>query len=339
MLIEQARAAVERVPARTRKRALKTLEETVRRLPGLAFTAPMGARLPVIRPSVSTEKLREALDGKRVVLTGATSGIGLETARALGRAEAHVVLVSRRQQQLDRVAQQIVAAGGEADTIRADLSHSDDAERVVRRIIREHGGADVLINNAGHSIRRALDRSYRRAHDFERTMALNYFGSVRLILGFLPGMRERGFGHIVNVSTMGAEIGPEPRFAAYLASKAALDAFTASAAPETAHEGVSWTTVYMPLVHTRMSNATDLYARMPALTPREGSQLVQEALVDRPRVVSTPIGRLGGLLYQLTPGVLEGLFNLGFRLVADETEGNGARRSRDGQPDAAARRS
>src|SRR3954468_9266437 len=148
MLIEQARAAVERVPARTRKRALKTLEETVRRLPGLAFTAPMGARLPVIRPSVSTAKLRAALDGRRVVLTGASSGIGLKTARALGRAEAQVICVARRQQQLDRVAQQITAAGGEADTIRADLSDSDEAERVVRRVMRHHGGADVLINNA-----------------------------------------------------------------------------------------------------------------------------------------------------------------------------------------------
>src|SRR3954469_9653663 len=318
MLIEQARAAVERVPPSARRRALKTLEETMRRLPGLAFTAPMGARLPVIRPSVSSNRLRDALDGRRVVLTGASSGIGLETARALGRAEAHVILVARRQQQLDRVAQQVIAAGGQADTIKADLSRPEDAERVVRRVLRQHGGADVLVNNAGHSIRRPLDRSYRRAHDFERTMALNYFGAVRLILGVLPGRREGAFGHIVTVSTVGAEIGPEPRFAAYLASKAALDAFTASAAPETAHDGVSWSTVYMPLVATPMIKPTKLYRRMPALTPAQGSQLIQEALVDRPRFVSTPVGRLGGLLYQLTPGAVEALFNLGFRLVPDE---------------------
>jgi NAD(P)-dependent dehydrogenase (short-subunit alcohol dehydrogenase family) len=160
-------------------------------------------------------------------------------------------------------------------------------------------------------------------------MALNYFGPVRLILGLMPGMRERSDGHVVNVSTMGVEIGPEPRFAAYLASKAALDAFTASAAPETAHDGVSWSTVYMPLVATPMIKPTAIYRRMPALTPAQGSQLIQEALVDRPRFVSTPIGRLGGLLYQLTPSAVEALFNLGFRLVPDEGP---QRRERERQP-------
>jgi NAD(P)-dependent dehydrogenase (short-subunit alcohol dehydrogenase family) len=131
-------------------------------------------------------------------------------------------------------------------------------------------------------------------------------------------MRERGDGHIVNISTLGAEIGPEPRFAAYLASKAALDAFAASASPETAQEGVDWTTVYMPLVHTPMIKATALYRAVPTLTPRDGSQLVQEALVDRPRYVSTPVGRLAGLLHQLSPSAVEAVFRLGFRIGPDE---------------------
>jgi NAD(P)-dependent dehydrogenase (short-subunit alcohol dehydrogenase family) len=328
VLFDQARAAMELVPATTRRRALRTLESAARRLPTSAFTAPMGGRLPLVRPAVSPERLADALDGRRVVLTGATSGIGLATARALGRACADVVLVARNEAKLGEVADAINAGGGNADFVSADLSDADEADAAVKEICARHGGADVLINNAGHSIRRPLDRSYERPHDFERTMALNYFGPVRLILGLLPGMRERGDGHIINISTMGVEIGPEPRFAAYLASKAALDAFTASAAPETSHDGVSWSTVYMPLVHTPMIKPTALYRRMPALSPAQGSQLVQEAIVDRPRIVSTPVGRLGGLLYQLTPGTLEALFNLGFRLVPDDRP-NGRERERE----------
>jgi NAD(P)-dependent dehydrogenase (short-subunit alcohol dehydrogenase family) len=320
VLIEQARAAMDLVPATTRRRALRTLESAARRLPSSAFTAPMGGRLPLLRPTVSASRLADALDGRRVVLTGATSGIGLATAKALGRVAADVVLVARNEEKLAEVAEEIAAAGGNADFVSADLSEADEAEAAVEQIVARHGGADILINNAGHSIRRPLDRSYERAHDFERTMALNYFGPVRLILGLVPGMRERGDGHIINISTMGVEIGPEPRFAAYLASKAALDAFTASAAPETTHDGVSWSTVYMPLVSTPMIKPTALYRRMPALTPAQGSQLIQEAIVDRPRFVSTPVGRLGGLLYQLTPGPVEALFNLGFRLVPEGRE-------------------
>src|SRR3954452_24724133 len=307
-------------PATTRRRALRTLESAARRLPTTAFTAPMGARVPVIRPTVSATRLAEAVAGRHVVLTGATSGIGLETARALGRAAADVTLVARNEDKLAEVAGEIAADGGRADYVCADLSEPDDADAVVDHVRAHRGGTDVLINNAGHSIRRPLDRSYERAHDFERTMALNYFGPVRLILGLVPGMRERGDGHIVNVSTMGVEIGPEPRFAAYLASKAALDAFTASAAPETAHDGIAWTTVYMPLVRTPMIAPTAVYQRVPALSPREASHLLLEAIVGRPRYVSTLIGRAGALLYLLSPETIESLFNLGFRLVPDEAD-------------------
>ena len=322
MLIEQARAAVERVSPRTRRRALKTLEETVRRLPGLTFTAPMGARLPVIRPSVSTGKLREALDGRRVVLTGATSGIGLETARALGRAEADVILVARRQQQLDRVAQQITAAGGQAEGIRADLSRPEDAERVVRRILRKHGGADVLINNAGHSIRRPLDRSYRRAHDFERTMALNYFGAVRLILGFLPGMRERGFGHVLNVSSIGVQT-RVPRFGAYIASKAALDTLCDAWQAETHDDGVRFTTVHMPLVRTPMIEATTIYQKFPTLTPEDAAAVVAESIVHRPRRVSPAFGQVAAMADALSPQILDRVRSAGFKMFADSKAARG----------------
>jgi NAD(P)-dependent dehydrogenase (short-subunit alcohol dehydrogenase family) len=293
-------------------------------MPRSVFTAPLGGRLPFVRPSISAERLAQAIHGRRILLSGATSGIGLETAYAIGRAGGRVTLVARNAGRLSEVAQQVRALGGRADTVPANLAEGDDADRAAETVLARHGGVDVLINNAGHSIRRPLAHSYDRNHDFERTMALNYFGAVRLILRFLPGMRERRDGHVVNISTLGVEVGPEPRFSAYLASKAALDAFTASAAPETAHDGVSWTTVYMPLVRTPMIAPTAAYRRVPALSPDEASQLVLEALVGRPRCVSTPIGRAGALLYRLSPATIESLFNLGFRLVPDGSESEAA---------------
>ena len=293
--------------------AVRTTTKTAERFGRAALAVPLGGRVPVIRPRITRQKLGEAIRGRRVLLTGASSGIGLETALALGRAEAHVVLVARREERLHELAETIRAHGGEADTVAADLADAASADQVVETIIDRHGGIDVLINNAGHSIRRPLSRSYDREHDFERTMALNYFGAVRLILGLLPGMRERRDGHVVNISTMGAEIGPGVRFPAYLASKAALDAFTASAAPETAHEGVAWSTVYMPLVRTPMVKPTRAYRSMPMLSAREASQLVLEAIVDRPRQVSTPVGRAASLLYELSPGAMDAIVSFGYR--------------------------
>jgi NAD(P)-dependent dehydrogenase (short-subunit alcohol dehydrogenase family) len=312
--------ALERIPPDARKRGWRVLEDATRVLPRALVTAPMGGRLPVVRRTVTTERLAAAVRGKRILITGATSGIGLEAAYAVSRAGGALTLVARGEERLAEVARHVRALGGHADVVPGNLADGAGADAVVETVCDRHGGVDVLVNNAGHSIRRALARSYDRDHDFERTMALNYFGALRLILGFLPGMRERGDGHIVNISTMGVEIGPEPRFSAYLASKAALDAFTASAAPETTHDGVRWTTVYMPLVRTPMIAPTSAYARVPALSTHEAAQLVLEALVDRPRYVSTPLGRVGALLYRLSPSAVETLFNFGFRLVPDESE-------------------
>jgi NAD(P)-dependent dehydrogenase (short-subunit alcohol dehydrogenase family) len=312
--------ALERVPADARKSAWRALEGLGRRIPRGVMNAPLGGRVPLVRPKIGVERLRSKIDGRRVLITGATSGIGLETAHAIGRAGGDVILVARNKTRLNEVAAQVDALGGRASIVPGNLSESEAADQIVESVCGVHGGVDILINNAGHSIRRPLAASYDRDHDFERTMALNYFGAVRLILGFLPGMRERGDGHIINVSTMGVEVGPEPRFSAYLASKAALDAFTASAAPETAQDGIAWTTVYMPLVRTQMIAPTAVYQRVPALSPGEASQLLLEAIVGRPRYVSTAIGRFGALLYQLSPSAIESLFNLGFRLVPDEAD-------------------
>src|SRR3954449_9394371 len=310
------------------KGAWRALEDVGRLLPRSVINAPIGGRLPILRPTISPGRPAGAVRDKHVLVTGATSGIGLETAQAIARAGGVLTLVARNEDRLADVAAQVRGLGGHAETVPADLSDADDADRVVDTVLGRRGGVDVLVNNAGHSIRRPLAASYDRDHDFERTMALNYFGAVRLILGFLPAMRDRGDGHIINVSTMGVEVGPEPRFSAYLASKAALDAFTASAAPETTHDGIAWTTVYMPLVRTPMIAPTAVYQRVPALSPREASQLLQEAIVGRPRYVSTPIGRAGALLNQLSPGTIEALFNLGFRLVPDEEDEEPAEKRR-----------
>jgi NAD(P)-dependent dehydrogenase (short-subunit alcohol dehydrogenase family) len=293
--------------------AVRTTTKVAERVGRAALAVPMGGRVPVLRPRITRDRLADAIRDRRVLLTGASSGIGLETALALGRAGGDVLLVARREERLADLAETIRAHGGTADTVAADLSDSDDADKVVETILERHGGVDVLINNAGHSIRRPLSRSYDREHDFERTMAINYFGAVRLILGLLPGMRERRDGHVVNVSTMGAEVGPGVRFPAYLASKAALDAFTASAAPETAQEGVAWTTVYMPLVRTAMVKPTRAYRGMPMLSAREASQLVLEAVVDRPRQVTTPAGRAASLLYEISPAAVDAIVGFGYR--------------------------
>ena len=169
--------------------------------------------------------LATAIKDKRVLITGASSGIGLETALRIGEAGGTVILVARTREKLEDVAKQVEAKGGTAHVHPADLSDLEDIERMAQEVIDAHGGVDVLINNAGRSIRRSVARSYDRFHDFERTMQLNYFGALKLILALLPGMRERKTGHIINVSSIGVQTNT-PRFSAYVASKSALDAFS-----------------------------------------------------------------------------------------------------------------
>ncbi len=223
--------------------------------------------------------LASAIKDKRVVITGASSGIGLETAVRVGEAGGTVILVSRTREKLEEVAEQIRAIGGTAHVHPADLSELEDVERVAEEILEAHGGVDVLINNAGRSIRRSVARSYDRFHDYERTMQLNYFGALKLIMAFLPGMRERKSGHIINVSSIGVQTNT-PRFSAYVASKSALDAFARCAAPECVADNVKFTTVYMPLVRTPMIAPTDIYKAFPTLTPEEAGKMLTEAFIE-----------------------------------------------------------
>jgi short-subunit dehydrogenase len=216
---------------------------------GVRTLRAFGQRIPnaggVLAPS-----LEGAAGGRTVLITGASSGIGRSTALKIGEAGGTVLLVARTEEKLQEVANEIEETGGVAYVHPCNLSDVDDIDRMAQEVLEEHEAVDILINNAGKSIRRSLDRSYDRFHDFQRTMQLNYFGPVKLILDLLPSMRERKNGHIINISTIGLQVNT-PRFAAYVASKAALDAFSRSMAPEVIGDGVHVTTIYMPLVRAR----------------------------------------------------------------------------------------
>ena len=226
--------------------------------------------------------LASVIKGKRVLITGASSGIGLETALKVGEAGGEVLLVSRTREKLEEVAKQVEELGGTAHVHPADLSDLEDIDRLAAEVLEQHGGVDVLVNNAGRSIRRSVERSYDRFHDYERTMQLNYFGALKLILAFMPGMRERKSGHIINVSSIGVQTNT-PRFSAYVASKSALDAFSRCTAPEVVADNVKFTTVYMPLVRTPMIAPTDIYKAFPTLTPDEAALMLCDAMIDKPK--------------------------------------------------------
>jgi short-subunit dehydrogenase len=269
----------------------------------------LSRRIPVAG-DVLAPSLPDAVRGRTVMITGASSGIGRATALKIGAAGGTVLLVARTRETLEEVAAEIAAlgGGGQAFVHPCDLSDLDDVARMATEVLAQHGPPDVLVNNAGRSIRRSIRRSYDRMHDFERTMQLNYFGAVKLILGLLPGMRERGSGHIINVSTMGLQTNT-PRFSAYLASKAALDAFSRSIASEIIGDGVHVTTVYMPLVRTPMIAPTKHYDRLPALTPDAAADMIIEAIRRRPKRVSTALGSLVGLTYATAPGAQDLVLN------------------------------
>ncbi len=282
----------------------------VRTLRALSHRIPFGGG--ILAPS-----LHDAVKGRTVLITGASSGIGEAAAVALGKAGAKLLLVARTQAKLDAVAEGIEERGGSAFVHTCDLSDSDDVDRMAKEVLAQHHHVDVLINNAGKSIRRSVDRSYDRFHDYQRTMALNYFAPVKLMLDLLPVMRERGEGHIVNVSTIGLQINT-PRFAAYLASKAALDAFSRSIGPEVVGDGVHFTTVYMPLVRTPMIAPTKMYDRLPTLSPEQAAGMLTEAIRKRPKKVATALGNLGQLTYAIAPGAQDLLVNRAYQLFGEE---------------------
>ncbi|RSN47961.1 short chain dehydrogenase [Amycolatopsis sp. WAC 04197] len=265
---------------------------------------------------------RGELDGRRVIITGASSGIGRATAIKVAAAGGVPLLVARRRHELEEVRDEIIAAGGTASVYPADLTDEESVHKAVDAMLAEHGRIDMLVNNAGRSIRRSIKLSYDRFHDYERAMAINYFGAVRLILAVLPHMSERKFGHIVNVSSIGVQ-GIAPRFSAYAASKAALDYFSRIAATETHGDGITFTTIHMPLVRTPMIRPTKIYDAFPTKSPDQAADMVMKALRERPKHIGTPAGQAIGLAYTLTPGLTDAVAYQGFRVFPDSAAAGG----------------
>ncbi len=266
--------------------------------------------------------LQKAVRGRVVMVTGASSGIGKSAALKIADAGGIVLLVARTPEKLEATQQQIEAGGGTAYIHRCDLSDFDDIDRMAEEVLAEHGHVDVLVNNAGRSIRRSIALSYDRPHDFERTIQLNYLGAVRLILKVLPSMRQRRSGQIVNISSIGVQTNM-PRFSAYVASKAALDAFSRCIASEIVDDGVHITTINMPLVRTPMIAPTKMYDRFPTITPDEAADMICEAIIHKPKRIATPMGTLGQILYALNPKSIDYILNTAYHLFPDSAAAKG----------------
>lgn len=258
--------------------------------------------------------------GRHVLITGASSGIGRAAALAVAGKGATVFLLARRADELASVVEQIKAAGGDAYAYQCDVTDSDSVDHAVKTILDEHGHVDMLVNNAGRSIRRAIHRSTDRLHDFERTMAVNYFGALRLTLALLPQMRERKFGHIVNISSAGVQVAT-PRFAAYLASKAALDKFAEVASVETMADGVTFTTIHMPLVRTPM--ITPSGDQGPSESPEWAAATIVRALTERPKRIDVPLGTFAEYGALLTPKFRDRILHRYYRALPDSPAAKG----------------
>ena len=266
--------------------------------------------------------------GKVVVVTGGSSGIGQATAHKLAEAGARVIIVARDPEKLEATRKEIAAHGGTCITYSCDLTDLAAIDALSKKILAEHGGVDFLVNNAGRSIRRAVVNSIDRFHDFERTMQLNYFGAVKLILAFLPAMVARKKGHVINISSIGV-LSRAPRFSAYVASKAALDAFSECAASELLDKGVHFTNINMPLVRTPMIAPTKIYENVPTLSPEEAAGLVVEAIVHKPVRIATRLGVFGAVCHAVAPKLTQVLLNTAFNMVPDSAAAQGRK---DGEP-------
>ena len=266
--------------------------------------------------------LRGHVRGKIVVVTGASSGIGHATAVMMARAGAQVVLVARGIEKLEETLDEIKMAGGKAWSYPCDVSDLEACDQLIDQIVEDHGAIDVLVNNAGRSIRRAISHSCDRFHDFERTMQLNYFGSLRLILRALPGMSARKTGQVINISSIGV-LSNSPRFSAYVASKAAMDAFSRCASAEYSDTGISFTTINMPLVRTPMIAPTKMYDNVPTITSDEAAEFVRQAVIYKPQRIATRLGIFAQTLHAVAPKIAEIVMNSAFRMFPDSSAAKG----------------
>jgi NAD(P)-dependent dehydrogenase (short-subunit alcohol dehydrogenase family) len=263
-----------------------------------------------------------AVNGRTVVITGASSGIGRAAAKKIARAGGIPILVARSIDKLEETKAEIEAEGGTASVYSADLSDMDAIDDLVKRVLADHVAVDVLVNNAGRSIRRSMTLSQDRFHDYERTMQLNYFGAIKLIMGLAPHMRERGSGHVVNISSIGVQTNP-PRFSAYVASKAALDAWTRVVSSEVVGDGITFTTIHMPLVRTPMIAPTKIYDSFPTISPDEAADLICEAIRSRPKSINTRLGTFGEVAYALAPKAVDQILHMAFKVFPDSAAARG----------------
>ncbi|HEX5822163.1 MAG TPA: SDR family oxidoreductase, partial [Solirubrobacterales bacterium] len=276
--------------------------------------------------------LSGAIGGKVVLITGASSGIGKACAVRCGEAGAEVLLVARTPEKLEEAKAEVEEAGGSAHIHQCDLSDLDDVQRMAKEVLDQHERVDILVNNAGRSIRRSIENSYDRFHDFERTMQLNYFGALRLIISLLPSMRKRSKGrkggHIINISSIGVQTNT-PRFSAYVASKAALDAWSRCVASEIVDDGVNITTIHMPLVRTPMIAPTKMYDAFPTITPDQAAEMITNAMITKPKKVATRLGNFGELLYNVAPKASDAILNTAYKLFPESSAAKG---KDDGKP-------
>jgi len=283
-------------------------------------------------PALSIDRtLKGQVRGKVVLITGGSSGIGLATAQKIAAAGATTIVCGRDPERLAEAKREAEAAGHTLVTYQADIADYAQCDALVKRIKDEHGGVDILVNNAGRSIRRAIDGSFDRFHDFERTMAINYFGAVRLTLGVLPSMIAKRRGHVINISSIGV-LTNAPRFSAYVSSKAALEAFGRCAASEFADLNIDFTTINMPLVRTPMIAPTKLYQQVPTLSPEEAADLVVEAIVYRPARIATKLGVFGQVLHAVAPRIAQIIMNTTFRMFPESAAAKGQKEAPPVEP-------
>ena len=266
--------------------------------------------------------LKGQVRNKVVLITGGSSGIGLAAAHKIAAAGATTLIVARDPEKLAEAKKEIEAQGASVVVYSADVSDGAQCAELVRKIEENHGGVDILVNNAGRSIRRAVENSFDRYHDFERTMSVNYYGALRLTLGLLPMMIKKRRGHVINISSIGV-LTNAPRFSAYVASKAALDAWTRCAASEFADVGIQFTTINMPLVKTPMIAPTKIYNNVPTLNPEEAADMIVEAIVYKPVRIATRLGVFGEVLHALMPRVAQIIMNTTFRMFPDSSASQG----------------
>lgn len=304
-----------------------------------ALLAPAGIQVPPLEsyawrlwdywercldPGLHTAaRLSQIVRGKTVLVTGGSSGIGRATALRLAEAGARLLIVARDEEKLAHVRAEIASRGGEVTTYSCDIGDNQACDRLIERLSAEHEHVDILINNAGRSIRRAIDKSYERLHDYERLMRINYFSAVRMTLGLLPAMVQHGAGHVINISSISV-LTNEPHFAAYNASKAALEAFSRCAAAEYAARGVRFTVVNMPLVRTPMVAPTKMYEHFELMRPEQAAEGVCAAIIDRPERLATPLGTVAQLVELFAPEFGRAVRSESYRMFPDSEAAGGA---------------